>query len=172
MKKTSIYKSVMIGSTVLAGVTMKAQALDATDTMSVDATVTAGCSINAAASLNLGTYDTAAQASTALDSTGTIEVQCVTGTAATVKIDQGANAGAGSTDAAPARRTTDGTNYLSYALYQNVARTTVWGNTAGTSASHTGTGGDVTLTVYAQVPAGQTPPAGDYADTVTATISW
>ena len=42
-----------------------------------------------------------------------------------------------------------------------------------TGVSHTGTGSEATLTVYAKVPAGQnTLPAGSYNDTVQATVTF
>jgi len=54
----------------------------------------------------------------------------------------------GDNDAAPARQMANGANRLSYDLYSDAARTTVWGNTAGTGLGHTGTGAAVALTVY------------------------
>ena len=86
---------------------------------------------------------------------------------------QGSNANTGSTDAAPIRRLKDGgTDYLSYQLYSDNGYSTVWGNTAGTSVAHTGTGTQTALTVYGSIAAGQSVPAGSYSDTVVATVTF
>lgn len=144
----------------------------ATDDLEVTATVTANCTITADP-LDLGTYDgVGANASTPL-ATGDsdITVLCTSGASATVTLGQGLNAGGGSTDADPNRRLTDGSNFLSYGLFTDNGRSDEWGNTAGTGVAHTGTGSAATLTVYGSIPAGQTVPAGSYADTVVATIT-
>jgi len=68
---------------------------------------------------------------------------------------------------------TSGTSVLKYALYSNSARTTNWGNTVGTdTVSWTGTGSTQSLTVYGQIPGGQSPKPGSYLDTITATITY
>lgn len=63
-------------------------------------------------------------------------------------------------------------HFLSYALYQDTGRTTVWGNTGGTGVANTGTGTQNALTVYGAVAAGQAVPAGSYSDTVVATVTF
>jgi spore coat protein U-like protein len=152
--------------------TSSAWAGTATSSMSATATVVNNCTISAGA-LSFGNYDPiVANASTALDQTATLTVTCTNQASATVTLGQGANAGAGSTDTAPGRRLTDGTNFLSYSLYQESARTTIWGNTAGTGKSYTGTGTSGSVTVYGRVTAAQNVPAGSYTDTVVATITF
>jgi spore coat protein U-like protein len=42
----------------------------------------------------------------------------------------------------------------------------------GTGVAHTGTGSATAITVYGQMAAGQNVPAGSYADTVVATVSF
>jgi spore coat protein U-like protein len=64
------------------------------------------------------------------------------------------------------------THVLTYSLYQDSGHLTVWGNTAGTAVSHTGTGTATALTVYGAVDPGQSVPAGNYSDTVVATITF
>ena len=62
---------------------------------------------------------------------------------------------------------------LAYALYQDSAHTINWGNTVGTdTVSGTGNGSAQTLTVYGEVPAGQSVTPGAYTDTITATITY
>jgi spore coat protein U-like protein len=68
---------------------------------------------------------------------------------------------------APLRQLSNGTDVLSYALYSDSARTTVWGGTGVAAPTPTGTA--QTSTVYGRIAAGQNKPVGEYADTVTAT---
>jgi len=65
-----------------------------------------------------------------------------------------------------------GTNYISYSLFQDSARTTAWGNTAATGVVHTGTGTLTSISVYGQMAAAQNVPAGSYSDTVVATVTF
>jgi spore coat protein U-like protein len=148
-------------------------AATATSNLSVTASVTANCTISTTA-VAFGAYDpVVTNATTALNGTGTVSVNCTSGDSTTVTLGQGANAGTGSTDAAPARRLNDGgSDFLNYTLYQDTGRSTVWGNTTGTGVAYTGTGLVTVLTVYGAVAAGQNVPAGSYTDTVVATITF
>jgi spore coat protein U-like protein len=69
----------------------------------------------------------------------------------------------------------NGTNTLNYTLYTTSGRTSIWGDgTLSTvTANGTGTGNNQTLTVYGRVPSGQSNlAAGNFSDTVTATITY
>jgi spore coat protein U-like protein len=145
----------------------------ATANLDVSATISANCTI-ATTPLAFGTYDPiVAHAAAALDGTGTVTTTCTNGSAVTVTLGQGANADTGSTDSAPLRRMSDGgTNYLSYDLFSDAGRTAIFGNTDETGKDETGTGGEVVTTVYGRVPANQNMPAGSYADTVLATVTF
>jgi spore coat protein U-like protein len=159
-----------LSACVVAAAAGPASATTATSNMAVSATVSSDCSISAAA-LAFGTYN--ATGSTNLDGSATLTVQCTTASSATITLGQGSNAGSGSTDASPARRLKDGSsNFLSYSLYQDSNRSTIWGNTAGTGAAYTGTGVSTSVTVYGRVTSGQNVPAGSYSDTVVATITF
>lgn len=148
----------------------------ATDTanLGVSATVSASCAISTTAALDFGAYDPAvANASADLDGSGTISVTCTSGAPVAITLGQGANADTGSTDAAPARRMGDGgTNYLSYTLYSDSGRSTIWGNDATVDIETTGTGTAEAHTVYGRVAGGQNVPAGSYSDTVVATVTF
>ena len=148
-----------------------ADAATATSNLSVTATVSANCTISTAP-VAFGAYDpVSANAATALNGTGTVSVSCTSGASTSVTLGQGANANAGSTAAVPLRRLKDsGTNFLSYALYSDSGRTTVWEGVTG--VAHNGTGTLTNLTVYGQIPAGQNVPAANYSDTVVATITF
>jgi spore coat protein U-like protein len=158
------------GLTLALGVASPALAATATSNMSVTATVTANCTISAG-TLAFGRYDPVA--ATQVDGTAILTVTCTSGTTGTITLGQGLNPAGGSTDAVPLRRMNNGvSSFLSYALFRDSGRTTVWGNTAATGVSHTGTGASVPITVFGRVTAGQTTvPAGNYTDTVVATIT-
>jgi spore coat protein U-like protein len=126
------------------------------------------CTINTGTGLSFGSYS-----GSDATATGTVTTTCTIGASATITLDQGANAGPGSTDAAPLRRLSDGgTNNLSYELFQDADRTTDWGNTAGTGVGIVGDGGPKDTTVYGKIPGGQNVPAGPYEDSVTATVTF
>jgi spore coat protein U-like protein len=145
----------------------------ATANLDVSATISANCTIETTP-LAFGAYDPiVTHAAAALEGTGTVTTTCTNGSAVTVTLGQGANADTGSTDAAPLRRMNDsGTNYLSYLLFSDAGRITIFGNTDETGKDETGTGGEVNTTVYGRVPGGQNMPAGTYSDTVVATVTF
>jgi spore coat protein U-like protein len=135
----------------------------------VTATILAECNVTTAA-LTFGNYDSVvANRSTALDNTTLVEVFCTKGAVAFVSLDNGVNA-AGAT-----RRLKSATgNFLTYEMYRESGRTTVWNATntnSGTSTSKlTAINGG--FTVFGRIPAGQDIPAGSYSDTVTVTVNY
>lgn len=144
----------------------------ATANLSVTATIDANCTISTSP-VAFGSYDPiVANAAAPLDSTGTVTTACTNGTAATITLGQGSNPVAGSTDAVPLRQMASGANRLPYFLYSDNGRTTIWGNTSGTGMADTGIGADSALTVYGRIPPGQNQPAGNYSDTVVATVTY
>jgi spore coat protein U-like protein len=131
--------------------------------------VTNNCTISTAA-LAFGSYDpVVAHASANLDGSGTVIVACTKGAVATVGLGLGSNA-SGST-----RRMTNGASeFLTYELYQDAGRTTVWGN-AGAGLYSPGAAPSKTarnFTVYGRVAANQDVVAGNYSDTVVATVNF
>jgi spore coat protein U-like protein len=155
------------------GATTGTNAATQTSNLSVTASVSAACSISTAA-VAFGAYDpVSANASAALNGTGTVNVTCTNGASTTITLGQGLNADTGSTDAAPVRRLSDGSShFLGYALYSDSGRSTAWGNTSPTGLANTGTGSQAALTVYGAVAAGQNVPPGSYSDTVVATVTF
>lgn len=150
-----------------------AEAGTGTSNLTVSASVSANCTISTSA-VAFGAYDpVSANAASALNGTGGVTVTCTNGSSAAITLGQGANANAGSTDAVPDRRMIDGSsNHLSYSLWQDSARTVVWGNTAGTGVGHSGDGTATNVTIYGKIPAAQNVPAGSYGDTVVATVTF
>jgi|TARA_B110000261_G_scaffold41845_1_gene49102 spore coat protein U-like protein len=143
-----------------------------TSTMSVSATVGHSCAIDSNP-MAFGAYDrVVANASTALEATATVVSTCTSGAAALITMNAGASAGSGSADA-PVRRMTAGAGeYLVYQVYSDVARGTVWGNTAPTGVALTGTGVSQTLTAYGSVPSAQLAAQGVYSDQIGVTITF
>lgn len=103
-----------------------------------------------------------------------LSVACSVGTAAIVKLDQGANAAPGSTDALPLRRLTDGQgHFLHYALAQDSAGITTWGNTTATGKTYLAQSSAATpVVVYGALPANQNVTPGAYTDAVTVTVAF
>jgi spore coat protein U-like protein len=142
-----------------------------TSNINVSASVTATCSISAGA-LAFGSYDPVVGSQ--VDGQATLSVSCTKGATATITLGQGSHAAGGSTDSSPVRRMKDaGTNHLSYALFSDLARTTEWGNTAGTGVDYTSIGSAAaSVIVYGRIAASQDLPAGAYTDTVVATVTF
>jgi spore coat protein U-like protein len=126
--------------------------------------VAPGCGIGANA-LNFGTYTGAV-----LNATTTLQVACSSGTTYNVGLDAGTGAGATTTTR---DMTGPGGNELKYQIFSNSGHSVNWGNTVGTNTvSGTGANGIQNLTVYGQIPAGQSGLSGIYTDTITATLTY
>ncbi|MDX2232890.1 MAG: spore coat U domain-containing protein [Hyphomonadaceae bacterium] len=143
-----------------------ASAATATDTFQVTATVVASCSVDAA-NLSFGSYDPVS--ATPLDGSTSISVHCTNGAGYVLGLDEGVGASA----TVSARQMSNGGQTLTYALYQDSGRTTVWGETSGVNTvAGTGSGAVQTVTIYGRAPAQQAATAGSYTDTVTVTVTY
>ena len=167
MKFVRSWRSAAVGAACVGAAMMftatTAAAATATSTMAVSATVQATCGITASP-LAFGTY-----ASAQLDAATTLSVSCTNTTAYNVGLDAGTGSGA----TVAARKMSSGSQTLTYAVYSDSGRSTVWGPTVGTNTvTGTGTGAAQTLNVYGRIAAGQLPTPGSYADTITATITY
>ncbi len=153
--KGKLLKTLVLAA-VLTLVVGAGQAMAQGTTFQVSANVVRSCAISAT-NLAFGDYDPLATA--AIDQTSSITVQCTKNTLTHIAlggVDQMAGGG----------------NTLSYALFQDASRSTVWG-TGGDRRDWTAPSKDpVTLTVYGRLAAGQDVPAGSYTDTVTAEIQF
>ena len=96
-----------------------------TSTFTVQVTVTSSCVINSASTLNFGSQGVL---TAAVDNTSTVQVQCTNTTPYNIGLDAGAGSGA----TVAARKMTNGSATVTYSLYTDAGRTTVWGNTIGT----------------------------------------
>ena len=157
-----------LGALIL-GVAANANAGSASTSLALSASVSNNCSISTSA-VGFGSYDpVVANASANLDGTGTVTIACTKGATTTIGLDLGSNA------SGSARRLTDGSsNYLTYELYQDSSRSTVWGNSGSglfTPAAAPSKASRA-FTAYGRVAGNQDVPAGTYTDTVTATVNF
>jgi len=168
-----VAKTVAVGmgaALALVGVgSLTMNAATATANLSVSATVTNNCTISTVA-LAFGSYDpVVANASTNLDGTGTVVVACTKGSTATIGLGLGSNA-----SGAVRRMKDSGTNYLSYELYLDSGRATIWGTSGANLLSPVAAPSKAArnFTVYGRVASNQDVPAGSYGDTVVATVNF
>ena len=142
------------------------QAASTTSTFAVQVAITATCTINSASTLNFGTQGVLA---TNVDQTSTLQVTCTN----TTPYNIGLNAGTGSGATVAVRKMTSGGATINYSLYTDAGRSTVWGNTVSTDTqAGTGSGAAQNYTVYGRIPAQTTPAPGNYADTITVTVTY
>ena len=124
----------------------------------------AACTVSTTG-LNFGNYDVFSTLND--DITGTVAVNCPSGTAYSISLSSGFGTFA-------SRTMTSGTNLLNYNLYLDATRLTIWGDgSAGTgTVSGTGTGSAVGSTVYGRIPWGQNAFVGSYSDVVIVTVTF
>jgi spore coat protein U-like protein len=137
-------------------------------TFTVTLTLQNDCQI-AATNLSFGTSGVIAAN---IDQSSTLTVTCSNGAPYTVGLDAGSVTGS-----TVANRLLGGTGTpvptVAFQLYRDAARSLAWGQTIGTdTAAGTGTGAAQTLTVYGRVAPQNTPAAGTYTSTVTATVTF
>ena len=158
--------ALILGGVVL-GLAAPALAQTASTNLTVSATVAKNCSITTTA-VAFGSYDpVVANATTPLDGSGTVVVTCTKGAGTRIDLGLGANA------SGAVRRMSGGTDFLTYELYQNTTRTTIWGSVAaGQTIAAAPSKAARTFTVYGRVAAGQDVAAASYNDTVVATINF
>ena len=143
-----------------------ANAGTATATFTSQIAIAAACVINSASSLNFGTQGVLAAN---VDQSSTIQVTCTN----TTPYNIGLNAGTGSGATVATRKMTSGGATISYSLYTDTGRSTVWGNTVSTdTVAGTGNGAAQSFTVYGRIPAQTTPAPGNYSDTITVTVTY
>jgi spore coat protein U-like protein len=153
----------LLAATAYAPATL---AQSASDDFDVTITITSTCSIDAATAGNIDFLSVASTA-TNVQATGTLSVTCTNGTPYSVALGEGSNNAGGG---AAGRRMEAGGVLVPYQLYSDASRTVVWDDDAGVVAG-TGSGSAQPLTVYGLVPSANF-PAGNYSDTVTATVTY
>ena len=165
--KLAMLSTLLIGS---AGFSVNSYAGTDSASISVSATVLASCSIDAGA-MSFGNYSQADSANKR--TTSSIVSTCTSGASPVISMNQGGQAGEGSTEAVPVRRMIGTDNsYLNYNLYVADDYANVWGNTADTDVTVDATGSAVLTTVYGDIPKEQAATAVAFSDSVAVTITF
>lgn len=164
------YSSTFVGSTDVAftfgeGSGQSCTTGGTSPSFNVTATVLPSCEIDVAP-LSFGSMEGLAQA---VDAQTTITANCTNSTYYSISL--GLGNGSGVTDPA-ARRMTKGSDTITYGLYQDLGRTTAWGDQGSNYYKGAGTGSSQSITVYGRIPAQSKPPPGTYSDTVIVTITY
>ncbi len=135
-----------------------------TDTFTVTAAVADICNITATTNMDFGLYDPTAPGDNDAG-TSTITMVCTPTTPYDIALDEGSSPN-------PGRDLTDGTDSLTYELYSDLGRTTVWDDT-GSTVSGVAPAGPQVFTVYGRIFQGQAvPPSLAYNDLVTVTVTY
>jgi spore coat protein U-like protein len=144
----------------------------ATSSFSVTANVVASCTISTT-TLAFNNYDpVVVNATTPLDVNGSVTIACTKGSATTIGLDAGQNS-AGAVGTTRAMILSAG-NFLSYELYQDAGRTTVWGNSGAAlfTPAVAPSKAARAFNIYGRIPSAQDQTVGAYTDTVVATVNF
>ncbi|WP_338146944.1 spore coat U domain-containing protein [Microbulbifer elongatus] len=165
-KPVGLYQSVLNGIEVREGLTLEScssisSVYNLPDSMTAQLEIEPNCTISATP-LDFGNVTSIAQT----DASSNLSVTCTLNGAYTIALDGGNNGDINH------RKMQLGPDTIDYQLYQNAARTQIWGDTAGSTLSSTGNGNTQSLTVYGRVPLQSAKPTGTYQDTITATITY
>lgn len=132
----------------------------------------ATCSFTSIGSLPF-TYNPITGGAATASSTMTVSCDASSGTNVSISLDPGLHAGASSN---PWRKLLNAANNqtLNYNIYTDGAYTTIWGDGTNATAtqSHAQVAASFSFTLYGQVPSGQNVSAGNFSDTVTATMTF
>ncbi len=159
-----------VGAAVLIAVLGAASAHAGSDTatFSVTASIVDACDVQAT-NQAFGAYS--ASAGSPLDGTSTVNVYCTVGTPYVLAL----NVGTGGR-AFTGRKMISGSDELLYNLYTTAARTTVWGDGTGATATLGGAGlgllSAASHTVYGRIGIGQDLAPGAYSSTITVTLTF
>ncbi|MBN1959614.1 MAG: spore coat protein U domain-containing protein [Deltaproteobacteria bacterium] len=127
------------------------------------------CFITQSTGINFGAYDVFN--STPTDSTGSFSYFCFFVGGASVRLSLSRGGAASYTP----RRMQNGGFTLQYNLYLDASRTIIWGDGSGGSSYFQTVPPNFrteTVTIYGRIPPGQDIPAGNYHDTIVATLQW
>lgn len=163
----TVFKTSLLATALLAATAIAPAYAANNDTFDVTITIEKSCDVTA--TQNVAFADSVSVADT-VEAQGSVSVKCTNGADYNVALNGGA------TDDVAARQMSNGTDTIAYQLYQDAALGDVWGETTGTdTVEGTGTGftgNDFDHVVYAQATLTGDETAGDYTDTITATVSF
>ncbi|HXW53264.1 MAG TPA: spore coat U domain-containing protein [Myxococcota bacterium] len=138
--------------------------------MNATVSVVNGCSIQSVSNTAWSAIDGNFQAA-ATTSSGGVTVLCTESTPYSVGLNNGNNYNVTNST----RQMSDGASHvIAYGLYHDNALSLPWGDIgSGKELMATGSGSSQAATVYAQIPAGQTPvPAANFSDVVVVTLNF
>ena len=168
----NLFKSTLIATAlVAAGFAGTANAATATSNFQAKIVITESCAFSTTGASDVDFGTKARSAGGNEDDNGTLVVNCTTGTPYAIGLDQGTY---GSSVTSRLMKHATGTATIPYSLYRDAAMTQNWGDAAGATQPGVGNGSDQTVQVYGRVlgSSNVNVPAGDYADTITATITY
>ncbi len=163
----SILKTALIATASLATlISGAAHAGTATGTLPVSAIILENCTVVALPMV----FAPPQGGTAAVDSTSTITLACTPNADFDVALNDGANAVSGARN----MKLATGASLLPYEIYQDAARTQVWGSSAGVDTkAGTAPLGVSVLTAYGRIAANDlSVDAGTYSDTVTVTVTF
>jgi spore coat protein U-like protein len=134
-------------------------------TLTVQAQVVGECSATNG-TLDFATYDPLSSANA--DQSTTVSVTCTKGTTTSIGLDLGSHA------SGSARRMSDGTDTITYELYSDPGRSTVWGNTSTDDLDLVAAPSNAArlVTIYGRAAGSQNVGVGNYSDSVTITLTF
>lgn len=167
-KKTTLLAAALLA---LGGFAISANAATTNTTFQVKIAIANTCDVTSLAATDMD-FGSHVFTDTNITSSSTIKIQCTSGNTFNVGLSAGTNPSTAG-DITTRRMKGAGTNYVPYQLYKDSGYTTAWGNTSTDGwQTATGTGTLQTLTVYGKATPATTVPAGSYADTITATVTF
>lgn len=137
------------------------------------ATINADCNIS---TTNIDFGSSGATIASAITTTGSLSVQCVSGTPFSIGLSNGSHA-----NGSQRRMQVGSGQFLNFDLYLDSSYTQPWTTTTSTTSCTsgtntcylgTGTGSSSQVTIYARVPAQTATAIGVYSDTVVATVTY
>ena len=125
------------------------------------------CNFTSVTGVGFGAYDVFSAAPNN-NGVGSLRIRCQGGGKSAV-----VTLSAGQSGSYALRRMTSGSNRIDYNLYTSAARTVVWGDGTGGSATQSvASNSTTTLSVFGQIPAAQDAAVGVYSDNIIATVNF
>lgn len=136
--------------------------------MSPAALAAQSCAFASVSTLSFGAYNVFDNALNT-NGVGGLSITCKVGQRTVVVV----TLSTGQSNTYTARQMNSGTNRLAYNLFTTTARTTIWGDGTGGSATLTAsTNGSTDLIIFGQIPKGQDAAVGTYIDSIIATVNF
>ncbi|HGY5049828.1 TPA: spore coat U domain-containing protein [Citrobacter freundii] len=136
------------------------------DSIGANATVKNGCKLVSVDPMDFGEKTPVDGTRLSGSAQSSVVVRCPVGTSYTVAMDMGQHSDGSS------RRMCNGSECVTYGLYQDAGGSVTWDNSANVLTEISSTGNNQSIPVYGKIPAQEWPAAGDYTDTVVVTLSY